>query len=225
MSTARGDGSAWLDLVGVDPIAAMRELLVEWHPGPEPRVDRSVASEVPAALAELYAIAVDRPEVLGTQNGVYPLSGLRTDPHEGLLVFAAENQGNFSWLIDPTEDDPVVWRVAGSEPPEAEREPLSGFLVQFCLFEVISSGLQAIGRADSPAQARRLTATLREVPLAPWRWPVDPTRFFVAPDLVLCTGTDEDGLVHIAAAARSPAALALLADSDVRWDHFDDQDG
>lgn len=203
----------------------MREFLVEWNPGPERGVVGPASSEVPAALAELYAIAVDRPEVLGTQNSVYPPGELRTDPREGLLVFAAENQGNFSWMIDPAEEDPVVWRVARPEPPEAERERLSGFLVQFCLFEAISSGLQAVGWSDSPARARRLTASLREVPLAPWRWPVDPTRFFVAPDLVLCTGTYEDGQVQIAAAARSSAALALLADTDVEWDHFDDQVG
>jgi hypothetical protein len=202
---------SWLDRVTTDRVAAMREFLLGWYPGPASQA--SPAADVPASLAELYAVAAGRPAVLGTQNAIYPPDRLYTDPDEGLLVFAAENQGNFTWQIDPTEDDPAVWLVSPGEAPVAEREPLSGFLVQFCLFEAI---------AGAPCQAyawsTAATVELDEVPLAPWHWPGDPTRFFAGQDLVLCTSADNDLL----AGARTPEALRRLARSDVVWDVFED---
>jgi hypothetical protein len=207
----------WLDLLAVDRIAAMREFLATWYPGqqahaPEPGV--------PVALAELYAIAVGQPEVLGSQNEVYARDELYTHPREGLLVFAAENQGNFTWMIDPAEEDPVVWLVPPHGEPIAEREPLSGFLVQFCLFEALLTGSALAGCSTTPPErANQLTAALQEVPLAPWHWPADPTRFFVAPDLVLYHGTCFDH-VEIMCGARTSAALAPLAAVDVDWDVF-----
>lgn len=158
--------------------------------------------------------------MLGSQNGVYAPDELRTHPDEGLLVFAAENQGNFSWLIDPAEEDPVVWMLPLHGTPVAEREPLSGFLVQFCLFEAMMAGTSLAGDPMvSPEQARQVTESLLEVPLAPWQWPVDPSRFFVAPDLVLYAGEYSDH-VEIMAGARTPAALAPLTATDISWDVY-----
>jgi hypothetical protein len=211
----------WLDLLGVDRIAAMREFLATWYPGAVPT--GSPAPGVPAALAELYAIAAGRPEVRGTQNEILAVDRLRTDPAEGLLVFAGENQGNFWWMLDPAEGDPTVWRVPPHGEPVAEREPLSGFLVQFCLFEALMTGSALAGSPMVPlARADLVTASLREVPLAPWSWPGDPTRFFVAPDLVVYVGGDTDH-VEIMAGARTPAALAPLTATGVSWDVFYDE--
>jgi hypothetical protein len=217
---ASGHGLNWLNLLAVDRIAAMREFLISWYPGPEPE---STKSDVPAALAELYAIAASRPAVLGEQNSIYPPGELRTDPHEGLLVFAAENQGNFSWMIDPAEQDPVVWMMwQHPTTPVAERERLSGFLLQFCLFEAISSApSQAFSWSEPAANAEQLLKSLWEVPLEPWHWPGDPTRFFVTPDLVLCTSHTEPDKLDILAGARSPDDLSVLAATDMRWDHLD----
>lgn len=217
MSAAHG--LAWLDLLDVDRIAAMREFLATWYPDLDP--PGPAVSDVPAALAELYAIAAGRPEVRGTQNEILAVDELRTDPDEGLLVFAGENQGNFWWMLDPAEEDPVVWRVPPHGVPVAEREPLSGFLVQFCLFEAILAGSALAGSPMvSLGQARQVTASLREVPLAPWSWPASTTRFFVAPDLVVYAG-DHDDHVEIMAGARTPAALAPLTATDVSWDVFE----
>lgn len=209
---------AWLDLLRVDRIAAMREFLTTWYDDLTPG---AATPGLPAALAELYAVADGRPEVLGTQNEVFARDKLWTHPDEGLLVFGAENQGNFSWLIDPAEEDPTVWMAPLYETPFAEREPLSGFLVQFCLFEALMSGALAGSPVVPPEQARQVTDALREVPLAPWHWPADPTRFFVGPDLVLCASTYADH-IEIMAGARTPAGLAPLAATDVEWELFED---
>ncbi|MBP2327742.1 hypothetical protein JOF56_008127 [Kibdelosporangium banguiense] len=209
---------AWLDLLATDRIAAMREFLLTWYPGPPPEAARMPG--VPAALAELYAIAAGRPQVLGEQNSIYPPDRLRTDPHEGLLVFAAENQGNLSWMIDPAEDDPAVWVVSDGVAPVAERESLSGFLIQFCLLEAImSAAAQAFCWSASAALADQVITPLREVPLEPWQWPGDPTRFYVTSDLVVSTSHNGPDDVGILAGARSPDALSSLAATDVRWDH------
>lgn len=207
-----------MDLLATDRVAAMREFLLDWYPGPA-EVPAPPA-DVPAPLAELYAIAAGRPAAMGTQNSLYPPEQLRTDPDEGLLVFGAENQGGFTWMIDPAEDDPAVWLVWQGLAPVAEREPLSGFLVQFSLMEAITAGpLHAYSWA-SPATVD-VTGGLREVPLAPWHWPGDPTRFFVGPDVVLCTSTQGDDEIAVLATARTPEALRSLARSDVEWDVLD----
>jgi hypothetical protein len=157
--------------------------------------------------------------VLGTQNALYPPDQLRTDPDEGLLVFAAENQGNFTWQIDPTEADPTVWLVRAGVAPVAEREPVSGFLVQFCLFEAIAA---APWHAYAWSTFVDVTGELAEVPLEPWHWPGDPTRFFVGPDLVLCTSAVDADEFAVLVGARTPEALRPLAKSDVQWDVFND---
>lgn len=54
-----------------------------------------------------------------------------------MLVFGEENQGGFFWsllwTLDGPETDPAVWFCEYDEPPIAEQEPLSGFLIQFSL--------------------------------------------------------------------------------------------
>lgn len=208
----------WMDHLDTDPVRAMRRFLLDWYPGPAEVTP--VAVDVPAPLAALYAIAADRPDALGTQNGVFLPDQLRTDPDEGLLVFAAENQGNFTWMIDPAEDDPTVWMVAQHTPPVAEREPLSGFLVQFSLMEALCAApLHAYAWAE-PAHVD-VTGGLREVPLAPWHWPGDPTRFYVGKNLVLCTSVQAEDEIAILAGARTADALRPLADAGPEWDVFD----
>ena len=208
-----------MDRLPTSRVAAMREFLIGWYPGPDevPPADPGL----PAPLAELYAVADGRPDVLGTQNGLYPPGKLYPDPDEGLLVIGAENQSGFRWLIDPDEDDPTVWTVAERVAPVAEREPLSGFLVQFSLMEAIAFGPWHAYSWSGPPDVD-VTRGLREVPLEPWWWPGDPTRFFAGADLVLCTSVQGDGDVSVLAAARTAEAFRHLTGSDVEWDHLDE---
>ncbi|GGN96231.1 hypothetical protein GCM10011579_097460 [Streptomyces albiflavescens] len=56
-----------------------------------------------------------------------------------MLIFGEEDQGGFFWsllwTLDGLEADPTVWFLEYDEPPIAEQEPLSGFLIQFSLYE------------------------------------------------------------------------------------------
>ncbi|MCX4738568.1 hypothetical protein [Streptomyces antibioticus] len=69
-----------------------------------------------------------------------------------MLVFGAENQGGFVWsllwTLGEEETDPTVWFCEDGEGPIAEQEPLSGFLLQFSLFEAAMGGLS--GAASQP---------------------------------------------------------------------------
>ncbi|GHF85088.1 hypothetical protein GCM10017667_11640 [Streptomyces filamentosus] len=71
-----------------------------------------------------------------------------------------------------------------------------------------------------PRQLYRLTETLRLVPLRPF-WRGAPTRFYVAPGLVVHV-TSEDGEAFDAwAGAAHRSALAPPADLPVDWNRFD----
>jgi hypothetical protein len=123
-------------------------------------------------------------------------------------------------MIDQDEADPTVWLVRPGEPPVAEREPLSGFLLQFSLMEAICAGpLHAYSWAE-PATTD-VTSGLHEVPLGPWHWPGDPTRFHVGKDLVLCTSAQAEDEVAVLAGARTAGALRRLSRSGADWDVFD----
>ncbi|MFF8883588.1 hypothetical protein [Streptomyces flaveolus] len=103
-------------------------------------------------MQHLYLPAEQRPGVLGHHNHILPWHEVSTDPLGELLVFGAENQGGFywglPWILDEPQDDPDVWFCVFDETPIAEQEPLSGFLLQFSLFEAAMSA-DYVGLAHS----------------------------------------------------------------------------
>ncbi|GAX53089.1 hypothetical protein AQJ27_26695 [Streptomyces olivochromogenes] len=58
------------------------------------------------------------------------------------------------------------------------------------------------------------------MPLRPF-WPWAPTRFYVAPGLVLHVSDEGDNSFSIWAGATHRGALAPLADAAVEWTQFD----
>jgi hypothetical protein len=143
-----------------------------------------------------------------------------------MLVFGEENQGGFFWsllwTLDGPEADPTVWFREYDEPPIAEQEPLSGFLIQFSLYEAsMGADYVALSCQLTAQQVDRLTERLLPVPLRPF-WPGAPTRFYVAPGLVLhvSDGGGDNGFSAWAGATHR-SALAPLADAPIEWDQFD----
>ena len=108
-----------------------------------------------------------------------------------MIIFGEENQGGFVWSLPRTLDglrsDPTVWFQGYDEPLIAEQEPLSGFLLQFALFEAaMGADYLALPHEPTAQQVQRLTkkATLSPVPLRPF-CPGTPPGFYVAPGLIL----------------------------------------
>lgn len=190
-------GVEWLDLIPIAPLLALESFVTAWVPENGGSVEAVEFSGVPAALVEYYRLAQTRPALLGVQNRLLLVAGWAAGRRDvGMLEFAYENQGGHAWLLDPSESDPTVWIDDGGYTWDMlpEREPLSGFLLQFALFEtMISAPHTGFGRLMDVEQARDLTASLRAVPLRPWRWPADPSSMFVAPGVIAQVAETGDG--------------------------------
>ncbi|MFJ6523089.1 hypothetical protein ACIQJ4_33115 [Streptomyces filamentosus] len=222
----------WLGEVNGDRAAALERFVTGWYPLADAAGSpvagsplNGSASRLPDGLRRLYRLAERRPGVLGVQNRIVPEQGLHTDPLGEMLVFGVENQGGFFWsllwTLEEPEADPTVWFREFDEEPMAEREPLSGFLIQFSLFEA-SMGAEylALPRRLTAPQVERLTEALCLVPLRPF-WRGAPTHFYVAPGLVLHVTSTDGEAFDAWAGATHRSALAPLADLPVDWNRFD----
>lgn len=228
----------WLAHVDDDRATALEQFVTGWYPvvpeAPEPPSMRPPALDLPEELRQFHRLARQRPRAMGVQNRILAASARLTDPLGEMLVLGEENQGGFywsvPWTLEGAEADPVVWFREYDEPPIAEQEPLSGFLLQFSLYEAaMGADYLALPRRLTARQADRITAGLLPVPLRPF-WPGAPTRFYVAPGLVLHISDegDDDGDgegdgAHFSAwaGALHRSALAPLADAPVEWTRFD----
>ncbi|MEU3600915.1 hypothetical protein ABZ714_19655 [Streptomyces sp. NPDC006798] len=219
-------GLEWLGHVGGDRATALELFITGWHPvgvrTSEPLPVSTAA--LPVGLRRFHRLAEERPEVLGVQNGILPVPVSRPTSFGDMLVFGTENQGCFDWAVRPGDgaEDPVVWFLDPDEEPVAEYEPLSGFLIQFTLFEAsMGAEYSAEARSLTAGQTDRLVRPLSPVPLRPF-WPWVPTRFFVAPGLVLHVGDGGDGTFSVCAGATHRSALAPLGGhTGVDWAVFD----
>jgi hypothetical protein len=223
-------GLEWLSHVNGNRAVALEQFVTGWYPTesevPEAPAAQSPVLDLPDGLRHFYRLAQHRPRSLGAQNRILPAWRRRTDPRGEMLVFGEETQGGFFWsllwTLDGSEADPTVWFREYDEPPVAEQEPLSGFLIQFSLYEAsMSADYVALSRRLTAQQVERFTDGLLPVPLRPFLQSA-PTRFHVAPGLVLRVSAEngDDGF-SVWAGATHRSALAPLADAAVEWDVFD----
>ncbi|MET8166293.1 hypothetical protein ABZT34_18885 [Streptomyces sp. NPDC005329] len=222
-------GLEWLSNVNGNRATALDQFITGWYPAmSEAPAQPSVQAptlDLPDGLRHFYDLARRHPASLGVQNRIIPASKLRVDPNE-MIVFGEENQGGFVWSLSQTPDDPeadpTVWFRGYDEPPIAEQEPLSGFLLQFALFEAaMGADYLALPYEPTGQQVRQLAKGLHRVPLRPF-CPWYPTRFYVAPGLVLhVSGSADDDSFSVWAGATHRSALAPLANAAVEWNQFD----
>ncbi|MEU1620076.1 hypothetical protein ABZ479_22585 [Streptomyces sp. NPDC005722] len=220
----------WLRHVNDDRVTALEQFVAGWYPATVGTADPACvgmpSAALPDGLRQLYRLAEQRPGVLGVQNYIVQDPGRTTDICGDMRVFGVENQGGFCWSLlwslDEPEDDPTVWYREDAEPPIAELEPLSGFLIQFSLFEAsMSADYKALSREISGEQVQQLTEGLRQVPLRPF-WPETSTRFYAAPGLVMHVSNGwEDNQFTAWAGATHRSALAPLAHIDIDWLRYD----
>ncbi|MFF3019453.1 hypothetical protein [Streptomyces sp. NPDC057939] len=220
-------GLEWLRNVNGDRAAALEQFVTGWYPAAGATEPPAVCSpsRLPAGLKHLYQLAKDRPGALGIQNSILPEPDLHTDHLGEMLVFGAENQGGFFWsllwTLDGPEADPTVWFREFAEEPIAEQEPLSGFLIQFSLFEAsMGADYLALPRRLTATQVAQLTQALHLVPLRPFcAWA--PTHFYVAPGLVVHVSSQDGEQFNVWAGATHRSALEPLSDLPVDWTRFD----
>ncbi|WP_331733166.1 hypothetical protein OHU34_43760 (plasmid) [Streptomyces sp. NBC_00080] len=223
-------GLEWLQHVNGERAVALEQFVTGWYPATDSADASSTGlslASIPDGLKQLYRLAVQRPAALGVHNRIHPESALGTDDRGEMLVFGVENQGGFVWSLLWTlggeETDPTVWFCDDSERPIAEQEPLSGFLLQFSLFEAAMGAdyLALPHSLELTAQhVDQLTARLDPVPLRTY-WPWAPTRFYVAPGLIMHVCQAGDDKFEAWAGATHRSALSLLADAPIEWSRFD----
>ncbi|NYF57954.1 hypothetical protein [Micromonospora purpureochromogenes] len=213
-------GIDWLRFLPHDPVPALSDFVAAWY-ADLPAGDDAIGEPdrvLPEPLLAFYRAAAGRREVFGLHNEIYTADELE-DEDDGRAQFGAENQGVFVMLMDPTEADPTV-QYEGLH-AEREREPLSGFLLQFLLCEASYSSPFTGFATVTAEQVRRLVEPLHRVPLQPMRWPGDPTRHYVADGLVVTTAASPDGSIEVYAGSRHRSALRRLRDPGFVWERFD----
>ncbi|MFE1203674.1 hypothetical protein ACFW5V_18500 [Streptomyces sp. NPDC058762] len=220
----------WLKHVNEDRSAALEQFVTGWYPAagqpPSPPSVPAGSRSLPDGLQQLYLLAEQRPDALGRHNHILPWHEVRSDPLGELLVFGVENQGCFYWGLpwtwDEPEDDPTVWFREYDDKPVTEQEPLSGFLLQFSLFEAaMSAGYVGFADSLSDREVQQLTGPLQQVPLRCF-WPRTRIRFYVAPGLVLYVSDAlNDGKFDLWAGATHRSALLALPEFDAEWLRFD----
>lgn len=239
-------GVEWLADVRTNLRSALDRFVRDWIPETTQDLGEIAADErkIPAPLADYYRLARHRPALLGVQNYIDPPERWQ-ERSDRLVSFAHENQGGFRWLFDPRQEDPEVWLDDLGDELLREHEPLSGFLLQFALFETMMNmpyGTYLHNTDDHTTE--RLTDRWSPLPWAPWRWPDYSPRFFVAPGLIATVSQDAhsdqtimvravhrsliEALEDLLAESTSTEALAGQGDSDhcegtpaTRWEAID----
>ncbi|MFD3466296.1 hypothetical protein ACFWWM_08000 [Streptomyces sp. NPDC058682] len=223
-------GLGWLDHVETEPGRALELFVTSWYPNKaEPRPAAAIPGSVPPALAGFYRLAEKHPAILGGQNFLAPPAELTTDERAERLIFGTENQGGWEWSIpwdlDAADTDPEVWLTEEDE-PVPEQEPLSGFLLQFSLYEAsMTAPYKAFARALPRQLLPRLESCLHRVPLRPFLSPISPKDFLVGPGVIAHVSPgwhdeDEDE-VDVWIGAHHRSALRPLGEVDIRWSRFD----
>jgi hypothetical protein len=218
----------WLPLLPADPVRALAAFVAGWFADLPPATDPTDPAEptdpaavaVPEALAGFYRAVAGRCEILGYHNRIHHAGALRHDEQTGLVEFGVECQGGFWLLMDPTDPDPPVAYGGMAEELVTEREPLSGYLLQFLLSQQAHAApFRAEARLEQ-AQAQRLVAPLHPVPLQPMRWPCDRTYLYAGPGVVAMVAIDADDTAWVSVGSRSCSALAPFREPGFTWSSF-----
>jgi hypothetical protein len=204
---------------------AVWTFLERWHGAPTREPDPILHGGLPEQLRAFAARVRGWPDAI-VQND---LANDPDDMRDGdKRVFFVENQGVYVWATDGAGADPVVWGRF-NEPGErwqAEREPMSGFLLQVVVFEAILGSDHVASASGIPLdQLEAILGPLQRLPLGAWRWPSEPGWFFASDDALafVCPigrqpGDPSDHFdVWIAARTSTPLAR-LSALAEVRWD-------
>lgn len=240
----------WLDLLPGDPLTAMERFVAAWWadvpagpattrsgkagpattrggkadgtattPGGKTGGTAGGTDGLPEALRVFHRVAAGRDELYEGSLRIHrePVP----EGPGGRTVFGTAGDGTFDLLMDPDDDDPPVHYHGLSDQPLRERERLSSYLLMSVLVNAVMDGSAAGGMAFvDRAQARRMVAPLRRVPLRPLRWPCARSRLYAGPDTVALVGSDDADWFEVYIATRDRASLRRLRKLGLDWASF-----
>jgi hypothetical protein len=217
-------GADWLDLLPDDPVEALHRFVGDWYADVPAEETLAPAGEQPPALRAFHRAAAGRASLYDGSLR------LHTEPRpggpDGTLVIGESGDGTFELLIEPGAGDPPVYYHGLSDQPLRERERLSAYLLLLALTRVAMDrppeGLAPGGMAFADrAQARRIVAPLRRVPLRPLRWPCARSRLYAGPDTVALVGADDADWFEVYVGTRDRSSLRRLRKIGLDWASFD----
>ncbi|MEU4425355.1 hypothetical protein AB0F81_32440 [Actinoplanes sp. NPDC024001] len=212
-------GLDWLDLLPGDPVAALERFVTDWYADVPPALERTEpGAGQPEPLRAFHRVAAGRPEVYGTSLRVLA----EPVPTGGALLFGQEGDGVFTLSTGSTpEGDPPVHYHGLSDQPLRERERLSGYLLLSTLARAAMDGSPGGMAFVDRAQAKRIVAPLRRVPLRPMRWPCARSRLYAGPGIVVLVGADEADWLEVYVGARHRSLLRRFRKLGLDWERFD----
>ncbi len=152
-----------------------------------------------------------------------------------MLIFYAENQWCSAWAFKSSElnqDDPPVYIQKEYQTSEwiAQHKNFTEFLFPMNFLETIFGS--EIGGNGSVAEdvLQRMKTNLHLLPVADWKWPGDPTRFYFTDDLLVSCDSMEGASSWIWFAAKDQDAFEVARDifgdlEDMRPECEEDDEG
>ena len=215
----------------VDQRLAVLRQLIEYWDGPIGPASGYSAEELkgiqmPLPLRWWFKTAGHRQGLMSGQNLLLAPDELRLDD-DGRLLFYIENQGVYLWSTTLIGDDPPVWgRVnEGHIPWSVEGMTLSEFLIGACLFQtVIGAPFGASAACADQCTLDRITAEIPPLPIVPWRWPANPSRFYAKNGAFMFVSPNFDNhgneafSIWVSAKTRQPLSF-LKQIVDKEWEH------
>ncbi|MCE9530263.1 MAG: hypothetical protein K8T89_03880 [Planctomycetes bacterium] len=207
----------------------LRQFSEFWHGPIDSREsftdDELRGKPIPFPLRWWYQLAGHHENIMSGQNKLLNPSELNVE--EGELLFYVENQGVYLWSTNPEGEDPPV-KGKFNEPDYPwidEGMLLSEFMIGACMFEAIMRAPFAASAAwAEEATLTKICNELAPLPLAPWRWPSYPSRFFARNGAFMfaCPNDDNQGnkafSIWIGAKTEHPLAfLQTIVDKDT-WE-------
>jgi len=179
-------------------LAILRRLADYWH-GPIGAGEGFPEEELrgrtmPYPLRCWYQQAGRHESIMSGQNKFFGPDELELD-QEGRLLFYVENQGVYLWCTTMDGDDPPVWgkfNEAGI-PWTEEGMKLSEFLIGACMFQAIMDAPFGASVAwAEESTLNKITVELAPLPIAPWKWPNYPSRFFARNGVFMFVSPNDD---------------------------------
>jgi hypothetical protein len=215
-----------------DRLAILRRLAEYWHgpigPGEGFSEEELRRKSVPFPLRWWYQLAGRHESILSGQNKLLEPDELKLD-QDGRLLFYVENQGVYLWSTTLHGDDPPVFGKFNEAaiPWTQEGMALSEFLIGACLFQAIMQapfGASAAWAED--ATLSQISADLAPLPLAPWRWPSSPSRFFARNGAFMFASPNDDNQgnkafsLRIGAKTERPLAFLKAIVEPKTWEYI-----
>jgi hypothetical protein len=213
----RVPGIDWLSLLPHDRVAALQAFGEGWYAdvAPSGTEEPDATMALPEPLRAFYRLAAREPLLYGVHNEIFRPRDLEYDEDESGVVFAAENQGVWTVVIDPDEADPVVYD--DGEPGE---EPLSGFLLQFTLVEAVMAAPYQATAELTAQQWARLSQQLTPVPLARPTFVATTAALHLTPGLVVLTYKLSEDRIKLMAGTLQRPELSNLYEPGIEWHSF-----